>query len=41
LRKRERERLSVVHTGYEVMFERERERDFLFAYWLPMIFEKE
>jgi hypothetical protein len=34
LRKTERERLSVLYTGYQVMLERERET-FDFAYWLP------
>jgi hypothetical protein len=32
------ERLSALHTGYQVMSEKEREREretFGFAYWLP------
>ena len=40
---RKRERLSVLYTGYQVMFEQERERDRLSVLYTDyqMIFEKE
>jgi hypothetical protein len=39
LRKRERERLSVVYTGYQLMFEKERQRLSVLYTGYQIIFE--
>jgi hypothetical protein len=41
LKERERERFSVLYTGYQLMFEKERERLSVLHTGYQMIFEKE